>query len=88
VNQGRHFSSGQTAVIVGRIFTDRLPKTTHRYARRTCRLSASIEQIDAGNRQFANSRVKRPLGEADARETALSALALSGSTSIIMEQGT
>jgi hypothetical protein len=51
-------------------------------------LSASIEQIDAGNRQFANSRVKRPLGEADARETALSALALSGSTSIIMEQGT
>lgn len=27
------------------IFTERLPKTVERYARRTCRLSASLEQI-------------------------------------------
>lgn len=36
------------------IFTERLQKTVQRYARRTCRLSASLEQMPFGE---ANARL-------------------------------
>jgi transposase len=45
-----------------RIFTDRLPKTTHRYARRTCRLSTSIEQIAWALGGNARSQLAQQLG--------------------------
>jgi transposase len=45
-----------------RIFTGRLPNTVHRYARRTCRLSAAIEQIAWALGGSAGSRLARQLG--------------------------
>lgn len=44
------------------IFTERLPKTVQRYARRTCRLSASLEQITLALGGAAGSRLARQLG--------------------------
>src|ERR1017187_9767140 len=45
-----------------RIFTERLPNTVHRYARRTCRLSAAIEQIALALGGSAGSRLAQPVG--------------------------
>ena len=45
-----------------RIFTERLPKTVNRYARRTCRLSSTIEQIALALGGAAGSRLARQLG--------------------------
>jgi transposase len=45
-----------------RIFTERLPNTVHRYARRTCRLSAAIEPIAWALGGSAGSRLARQLG--------------------------
>jgi hypothetical protein len=45
-----------------RIFTERLPNTVIRYARRTCRLSAAIEQIAWALGGSAGSRLARQLG--------------------------
>jgi transposase len=45
-----------------RIFTERLPNTVHRYARRTCRLSAAIEQIALALGGSAGSRLAQQLG--------------------------
>ena len=44
------------------IFTERLPKTVQRYARRTCRLSASLEQITLALGGAAGSRLAQQLG--------------------------
>jgi transposase len=44
------------------IFTERLPKTVERYARRTCRLSASLEQITLALGGAAGSRLAQQLG--------------------------
>jgi len=45
-----------------RIFTERLPKTVQRYSRRTCRLSASLEQISSALGGCAGSRLAKQLG--------------------------
>jgi hypothetical protein len=45
-----------------RIFTERLPNTVSCYARRTCRLSASIEKIALALGGNAGSRLARQLG--------------------------
>jgi transposase len=45
-----------------RIFTERLPNTARRYARRTCRLSTSIEQIAWALGGNAGSRLAQQLG--------------------------
>jgi hypothetical protein len=45
-----------------RIFTERLPNTVHRYARRTCRLSDAIKQIAWALGGSAGSRFARQLG--------------------------
>jgi transposase len=45
-----------------RIFTERLPKTVNRYARRTCRLCSAIEQIALALGGAAGSRLARQLG--------------------------
>lgn len=45
-----------------RIFTERLPNTVKRYARRTCRLSAAIEQMALALGGAAGSRLARQLG--------------------------
>ena len=47
---------------VQRIFTERLPNTAKRYARRTCRLNATIEQIALALGGAAGSRLARQLG--------------------------
>lgn len=44
------------------LFTERLPKTVQRYARRTCRLSASLEQITLALGGAAGSRLAQQLG--------------------------
>jgi transposase len=44
------------------IFTERLPSTVQRYARRTCRLSASLEQITQALGGSAGSRLAQQLG--------------------------
>jgi len=44
------------------IFTERLPNTVQRYARRTCRLSASLEQITLVLGGSAGSRLAQQLG--------------------------
>jgi transposase len=44
------------------IFTERLPKTVQRYGRRTCRLSASLEQITLALGGAAGSRLAQQLG--------------------------
>jgi len=44
------------------IFTERLPKTVQRYARRTCRLGASLEQITLALGGAAGSRLAQQLG--------------------------
>jgi len=44
------------------IFTERLPNTVQRYGRRTCRLSASLEQITLALGGSAGSRLARQLG--------------------------
>lgn len=44
------------------IFTERLPKTVQRYARRTCRLSASLEKITLALGGAAGSRLAIQLG--------------------------
>jgi transposase len=44
------------------IFTERLPKTVQRYARRTCRLSTSLEQITLALGGAAGSRLAQQLG--------------------------
>jgi hypothetical protein len=44
------------------IFTERLPKTVQRYSRRTCRLSASLQQITSALGGFAGSRLAKQLG--------------------------
>jgi transposase len=44
------------------IFTERLPKTVQRYARRTCRLSASLEQITLALGGAAGARLAEQLG--------------------------
>lgn len=44
------------------IFTERLPNTVQRYARRTCRLSVSLEQITLALGGSAGSRLARQLG--------------------------
>ena len=44
------------------IFTERLPKTARRYARRTCRLSASLEQMTLALGGAAGSRLAQQLG--------------------------
>src|ERR1039458_3222509 len=44
------------------IFTERLPKTVQRYARRTCRLSASLERITLVLGGSAGSRLAEQLG--------------------------
>ena len=45
-----------------RIFTERLPKTVQRYARRTCRLSAALERITLALGGSAGSRLAQQLG--------------------------
>src|SRR5664279_4217354 len=45
-----------------KIFTERLPNTALRYARRTCRLSASLEQITLALGGSAGSRLVEQLG--------------------------
>jgi transposase len=45
-----------------RIFTERLPNTVRRYARRTCRLSDAIEQIALALGGSPGSRLARQLG--------------------------
>ena len=45
-----------------RIFTERLPKTVQRYARRTCRLSTALEQIALVLGGSAGSRLAEQLG--------------------------
>jgi transposase len=45
-----------------RIFTEGLPKTVQRYARRTCRLSAALEQIALVLGGSAGSRLAEQLG--------------------------
>jgi len=44
------------------IFTERLPNTVRRYGRRTCRLSASLEQITLALGGSAGSRLAHQLG--------------------------
>jgi transposase len=44
------------------IFTERLPNTVKKYARRTCRLSASLEQITLALGGSAGSRLAQQLG--------------------------
>ena len=44
------------------IFTERLPSTVQRYARRTCQLSASLEQITHALGGSAGSRLAQQLG--------------------------
>jgi transposase len=44
------------------IFTERLPKTAQRYSRRTCRLSASLQQITSALGGSAGSRLAKQLG--------------------------
>ncbi len=44
------------------IFTERLPKTVHRYARRTCRLSEALERITLVLGGSAGSRLAEQLG--------------------------
>jgi transposase len=44
------------------IFTERLPKTVQRYARRTCRLSKALEQITQALGGSAGSRLAEQLG--------------------------
>lgn len=44
------------------IFTERLPKTVQRYARRTCRLGASLDQITLALGGAAGSRLAQQLG--------------------------
>lgn len=44
------------------IFTERLPSTVRRYARRTCRLSSSLEQITQALGGSAGSRLAQQLG--------------------------
>jgi len=44
------------------IFTERLPNTVQRYARRTCRLSVSLEQITQVLGGSAGSRLAQQLG--------------------------
>jgi transposase len=44
------------------IFTERLPKTVQRYARRTCRLSTSLEQITLALGGAAGARLAQQLG--------------------------
>jgi len=44
------------------IFTERFPNTVQRYARRTCRLSASLEQITQALGGSAGSRLAQQLG--------------------------
>jgi transposase len=44
------------------IFTERLPKTVQRYSRRTCRLSASLQQITSVLGGSAGSRLAKQLG--------------------------
>jgi transposase len=44
------------------IFTERLPKTVQRYSRRTCRLSASLQQITSALGGSAGSRLAKQLG--------------------------
>jgi len=44
------------------IFTERLPNTVQRYARRTCRLSASLEKITLALGDSAGSRLAQQLG--------------------------
>lgn len=44
------------------IFTERLPKTVQRYARRTCRLSTSLQQITFALGGSAGSRLAKQLG--------------------------
>jgi hypothetical protein len=44
------------------IFTERLPNTVQRYARRTCRLSASLEHITQALGGSAGSRLVQQLG--------------------------
>ena len=44
------------------IFTERLPNTVQRYARRTCRLSTSLEQITLALGGSAGSRLAQQLG--------------------------
>jgi transposase len=45
-----------------RIFTERLPKTVQRYARRTCRLSEALERITLALGGSAGSRLAEQLG--------------------------
>jgi transposase len=44
------------------IFTERLPKTVQRYARRTCRLSVSLQQITCALGGSAGARLAKQLG--------------------------
>ena len=44
------------------IFTERLPKTVQQYSRRTCRLSASLQQITSALGGSAGSRLAKQLG--------------------------
>ena len=44
------------------IFAERLPKKVQRYARRTCRLSASLEQITLALGGAAGSRLAQQVG--------------------------
>ena len=44
------------------IFTERLPKTVQRYGRRTCRLSAALDQITLALGGSAGCRLARQLG--------------------------
>ena len=45
-----------------RIFTERLPNTVRRYGRRTCRLSAALEQVTLALGGAAGSRLAEQLG--------------------------
>jgi len=53
------------------IFTERLPKTVQRYARRTCRLSAALERITLVLGGSAGSRLAEQLGILGSGQTLL-----------------
>ncbi len=64
-----------------RLFTERLPKTVERYARRTCRLSAALEQIALVLGGSAGSRLAEQLGILSSDSTLLRQLRHKAATS-------
>jgi transposase len=64
-----------------RIFTEGLPKTVQRYARRTCRLSTALEQIALVLGGSAGSRLAEQLGILASGQTLLRQLRCKGNTS-------